>query len=393
MASKSFRSFTYVLLICSLLCFLSGCASKKPFWGDSKSGYIMMYRIDPSEVWTYESESEQNMIMEMMGSTMETTTDVFLGYRLIGKESAEDENIETTLIPDSMRIAVQSGMGDRDFDLSALIGKSFGLTFTRLGKKIAFTDPEQIEIEFGQMGGGKRNSESFFNNLLPDLPAEPVKIGDSWNEKKDEPREVTPAVAKYLKQVNNQIAGIDVKTGQILWRYTDWHCMNPIPNPTPVGDDRLFITGGYEAGSLILKVKRGGASFGVSKVFDCPRLGSQISYPILFQDHLYFLGNGNFRRNGLVCMDLNGTIKWRTERRPEIDRGHMILVGGRLIAVNGRDGLLHLIEPSSEGYKEISQVEFCKGSELWGPIGLSDGKLLVRADKELWCLNLKRSAQ
>ena len=187
MASKSFRSFTYVLLICSLLCFLSGCASKKPFWGDSKSGYIMMYRIDPSEVWTYESESEQNMIMEMMGSTMETTTDVFLGYRLIGKESAEDENIETILIPDSTRIAVQSGMGDRDFDLSALIGKSFGLTFTRLGKKIAFTDPEQIEIEFGQMGGGKRNSESFFNNLLPDLPAEPVKIGDSWNEKKDEP--------------------------------------------------------------------------------------------------------------------------------------------------------------------------------------------------------------
>ncbi len=74
-------------------------------------------------------------------------------------------------------------------DLSAIVGKNFGLTISPKGKKISFSDPESIKVDFGPMGG-KRDAESFFKNLFPKLPDNPMKIGQSWtvSEEKMEPQ-------------------------------------------------------------------------------------------------------------------------------------------------------------------------------------------------------------
>ena len=186
MVLKNHRTWTVLIAVLIISSIFGGCASRKPAWGDAETGFMMTYRLAPSETWTYQTNTEQNMMMEMMGRSIETTTEVFLGYHITGKGKPLDSNIQSDFVPDSMRFAVRSEMGDSDYDLSTLIGKSFGFTFSPLGEKIEFSDPENIEIDLGQMGG-KRTSESFFRDLLPDLPEEPIKIGGSWTVKKEEP--------------------------------------------------------------------------------------------------------------------------------------------------------------------------------------------------------------
>jgi outer membrane protein assembly factor BamB len=198
-----------------------------------------------------------------------------------------------------------------------------------------------------------------------------------------------PELLAWLKQVNNRVAGVSAEDGTVLWTYEGWHCMNPIPQPTPIGDDRVFVTGGYGGGSVMLRITASDGAFSVTEAFALPDYGAQVAHPILHGDHLYMLCNGNFGAHGLVCMDLEGNIKWQTDRAPRMDRGLLLLADGLLYSLDGEEGLIRLIRPDPEAYRQVSQTPFPKGDELWGPIVLADGRLLVRGNGALHCLDVR----
>ena len=62
---------------------------------------------------------------------------------------------------------------------------------------------------------------------------------------------------------------------------------------------------------------------------------------------------------------------------------------GAVSGLDGKDGTLHLVDPSPDGYKELAQAKVLVGRELWAPLALSDGKLLLRNNKAMKCLDLK----
>ena len=195
----------------------------------------------------------------------------------------------------------------------------------------------------------------------------------------------------YARRVTNRVASVAAADGRLLWTYDGWRCLNPIPNPTPVGDDRVFVTGGYMAGSVMLKIRSKGGRFTVETLFKEPDLGSQIPNPLLHEGHLYMPCNGNFRRDGLVCMDLKGNVKWQTGSKPNLDRGHTLIADGLMYNIDGAKGILRLIEPTPAGYKETSQVKLLGGKEIWAPMALADGKLLIRDQRQMKCLDVKRA--
>ena len=49
------------------------------------------------------------------------------------------------------------------------------------------------------------------------------------------------------------VAGLDPKTGKVLWRHQEFQANLPIPAPVVIDEQTLFVTGGYEAGSQLLK--------------------------------------------------------------------------------------------------------------------------------------------
>ncbi|MBI5093749.1 MAG: PQQ-binding-like beta-propeller repeat protein [Candidatus Hydrogenedentes bacterium] len=213
-------------------------------------------------------------------------------------------------------------------------------------------------------------------------------------------------------------AGISLTDGSILWKYEGWQCWIPIPYPTSLPGDKLFVTGGYNAGSAILQVRKGATGLEAAEVLklDPKTCGSQIHQPILYKDHLYVNSNSNEREDGMTCLALDGTVKWRTKPVPEsevkpaapgatpdaksdspgaealplFERGDFILADDMIIAFDGKTGMLHLVDPSPEKYKELARAKVFDGREMWAPMALTDGKLLVRNQDTLKCLDLKR---
>ncbi len=193
------------------------------------------------------------------------------------------------------------------------------------------------------------------------------------------------------KGPGTRVTGMDAKSGKILWTYRDgWQCRIPITSPTFVGDGRIFLTGEYGSGSAMIKVSAVGGTFRVEELYKTQVCGSQIQQPLLWKGHLYMNSNGNKRRDGFLCLALDGTVKWKTGATPNFERGGLILADGLIYALNGTNGTLALIEAAPEAFKLLSQARILQGKQVWGPLALAGGKLLVRDQRQLKCLAVSR---
>jgi outer membrane protein assembly factor BamB len=197
------------------------------------------------------------------------------------------------------------------------------------------------------------------------------------------------------------VTGLDPDTGTVLWQSNAYVVKRSIPAPTVIGESRLFLTGGYRAGSAMLDIAREDETWTVREVFRVPR-GAQIHLPILHQDHLYLLVNENWNdkrrheQGGLMCMDLAGEERWRTGDSPYLGRGPMLFADGMLIVLDGYNGTLRLVNPTPAAFEVIAQAGLFGITDdedhgLWAPMALTDGRLLVRSQDELKCVDLRRS--
>lgn len=198
------------------------------------------------------------------------------------------------------------------------------------------------------------------------------------------------------------VVGIDPGTGKILWKYAGWDCHISVPCPVAAGDNRLLITGGYERGATMIQVnKKADGTFDTNELFTTLEFGDQTKPPLFHNGYFYAMYRTNQKRDGLVCMDTEGNIMWKTGRNPAFDRGSMILADGLLMATDGMK-TLYLIEPDPTAFKLISKANVLseggastKGmarvggsTQNWAPMALADGKLLVRDQAKMVCVKV-----
>jgi outer membrane protein assembly factor BamB len=189
-----------------------------------------------------------------------------------------------------------------------------------------------------------------------------------------------------------KVAGLSLENGTILWTYDGFQCYIPIPYPATLPDDRLFMTGGYDAGSAMIQVKQEGGKFVVKEIFKTSACGSQVHQPLFFGDHLYVNSNSNEREDGMLCLALDGQVKWKTRdswSSTTFERGGLLLADSMILTLDGKKGVLYLVDPSPDGFKELAHAQVFSGKEIWAPMALSEGKLLLRNQEEMKCLDLK----
>jgi outer membrane protein assembly factor BamB len=185
-----------------------------------------------------------------------------------------------------------------------------------------------------------------------------------------------------------KVVGIDPLTGKTLWEYTNWQCMIPVPSAVDAGEGRVLITGGYNAGAAMIKVeKKADGSYGVTELYKTVEFGAHTQPPILYNGYFYAQYTTNERSDGLVCMSIDGQIKWKTRRSPAFNKGGSVLADGLLLSVDGST-TLYLIEPDPSGFKPLASAVLLERGENWAPIALVDGKLLIRDQKQLKCLTV-----
>ena len=56
--------------------------------------------------------------------------------------------------------------------------------------------------------------------------------------------------------------------------------------------------------------------------------------------------------------------------------------------LEGKTGMLRLIEASTTEYKELDSAQILSGHDVWGPMALSDGKLVMRDLAKMVCIQV-----
>ena len=200
-----------------------------------------------------------------------------------------------------------------------------------------------------------------------------------------------------------KIIGIDLQSGKVLWEYKNWECHISVASAVEAGDNKLLVVGGYELGCVMIKVeKNADKTFTVSELFKHNDFGDHTKPPVLFNGYFYAQFSTNGKRDGLVCMDMDGKIMWKTKTEPKFDKGSMILADGLILATDGANKL-YLIEPDPAGFKSLASADLLKPSGVntsnrmtnfggptqnWAPIALADGKLLIRDQSRLMCVKV-----
>jgi outer membrane protein assembly factor BamB len=198
---------------------------------------------------------------------------------------------------------------------------------------------------------------------------------------------------QYLYCTTKGVVGVDARDGRILWTHPWTIGYAVVPMPVFIPPDRVFLSGGYRAESVMLKLTAGGGSVSVEELFRCPpeTFGSEQQTPILYQDHLYaVIPRG---RGQLACMDVDGHVKWASGFDKQFHLGPFMLADGLLLVLSSHgeaEGTLFLVEarPDASGYHELARAKVLNGHDCWGPMVLVNGKLLLRDSNERACIRV-----
>jgi outer membrane protein assembly factor BamB len=199
---------------------------------------------------------------------------------------------------------------------------------------------------------------------------------------------ITASMGRGRSASGGTVYGIDPLSGKILWDYGNWQCGIPIPDAVGAGEGRILITGGYSAGAAMIKVqKKEDGSYEVTELYKNPDFGSHTQPPILYKGYFYAQYTINERSDGLVCMSMDGKVQWKTGEDPLFNKGGSVLADGLLLSVDGNT-MLYLIEPDPSDFKPLASAVLLEPGENWAPIALVDGKLLIRDQENLKCVQV-----
>jgi outer membrane protein assembly factor BamB len=196
----------------------------------------------------------------------------------------------------------------------------------------------------------------------------------------------------YLYAASGGIVGVsgdEKDAGTLLWEDPRWRVpFANVPCPVPLSGDRVFLAGGYGAGTKLFQLRPKEDRFEADVVFalDQKIFGAEQHTPLAYRGFIYGVSVGG----DLVCLDLSGSRVW-SSGRTKFGRGPYLIANGLIFAMNDT-GELALAEATPSGYRELAQAKVLAAGEResWGPMAMAAGRLLVRDLTTMKCLDVRR---
>jgi outer membrane protein assembly factor BamB len=191
----------------------------------------------------------------------------------------------------------------------------------------------------------------------------------------------------YVYCHSGGVAGVSAEDGGLLWNTDVWKLRINIPTPVDCGDGRIFLSAGYNKGSMMLRLTEDNGKVIPKVEYELkPEVfGADQQTPIFYNGYIY-----GVRPNGqLVCMDLNGRILWTSSPESRFALGAYVLADGKLYLLNDH-GTLSIIPAVPDGCKLLDRRQVLDGHESWGPPAIAAGRLIIRDLTTMICLDLNR---
>lgn len=194
----------------------------------------------------------------------------------------------------------------------------------------------------------------------------------------------------YLYPASGGVVAASAADGSIAWETAKWKInIATVPSPVLLGDDRVFFTGGYNAGSLLLKFGSEAGKVSATEVFRVKAnvFGATQHSPVWFEGYLYGIrADGRF-----VCLSPEGEVVWESGPDTNFGLGPLLLAQGLIFAMND-DGHLWLLEASAADYRPLADASLIEGHESWAPLALAGGRLLARDMTRMVCVQVGAEA-
>ena len=176
------------------------------------------------------------------------------------------------------------------------------------------------------------------------------------------------------------LVGVAVEDGEQLWK-APWKTLYDVNAATPVfvPANGLFISSGYDAGSMLVHVVREEGRFQAYSLWRNRVMRNHFNTSVRVGQHLYGYDESIFK-----CVDvLSGEEVWRGRAG---SKGSLLYADGHLIVLSG-NGELSLVEASAEAFTLKSRFRLMR-ERTWAAPALSEGVLYVRAWNELVALQV-----
>ena len=178
---------------------------------------------------------------------------------------------------------------------------------------------------------------------------------------------------------------IEPEDGRILGHYPFRARVEESVNaasPIVIGES-IFISSSYRVGSALLKL----GQQGLSEIWRDPKtMANHWATSIHHEGNIYGCDARHENAATLRCISVaDGTLRWSGPTG--LGRSTYIMAEGHLIAV-GERGDLALIEVNPTQYIEKARVRLTKHPS-WAPPALSNGRLYLRDETQLLCLDLR----
>jgi outer membrane protein assembly factor BamB len=185
-----------------------------------------------------------------------------------------------------------------------------------------------------------------------------------------------------------RLVGLDPLDGTLRWE----HPMVFQPqgtSPTPVGVGDRIVASTQAHGAVAVRIARKVDVQTAEPAWQNREMKSYFSSGVAVGDLLCLVTNAlePLPAAAITCLEAKtGRELWKKEKVGYFHAGLICTGDGKLLVLND-SGLLTLLEVDARGANELARAKVCGGT-LISP-ALADGRLYVRDDKEVICLQLK----
>jgi outer membrane protein assembly factor BamB len=198
---------------------------------------------------------------------------------------------------------------------------------------------------------------------------------------------------QYIRFFEKEAVSVAAEDGKVLWR-VPWPRGGTAVIPTPIfKDGYLYMCSGYKAGSKLAKI---GPDYGVEEIWDEEHevMSNHHGGVVLIDGHVY--GFSDTRDGGLVCQNfMTGERVWAQREMPSMAKGSVFAAGGMLYCLSENDGMMTLVEATTDGFSSKGQFKLEPQSDqrhvkgkIWSHPLVIGGKLYLRDQELIHCYDV-----
>ncbi len=209
-----------------------------------------------------------------------------------------------------------------------------------------------------------------------------------------------PEIRQVVFLTAKGLVGAAVRDGSVFWEIPLVDALFE-SSITPVSSGDYIFASSITFGGLMAQMDQTMAIPRAKKIWTKPEYNCYFSTPVpVGKDHLYFVtgtkpslaallpGSKKPAHADLRCIELaTGKELWKREKVGTYHASLTRTADGKLLLLE-EEGDLALVDPNPKEFRELARGKIC--GKTWAHPAVADGRLYIRDDKELICVELPR---